>query len=313
MKIVFVGTGAFAVPTLEALAQSRHSILAVVTQPDRPAGRGQELTPSPVKEAALKFHLRIYQPERINAEHSVAQLRYLQPDVLLVCSYGQIVSKDVLEVPKVAALNVHGSLLPRHRGASPVQAAILHRDRETGVTVIWMDEGIDTGDILLAEKAMVRSTDTAQTLGERLSRMAPRVLLKALELLEEGKAPRIPQDPKLATYAPRLTKEDGRIDWSRPKEETEAQIRAMIPWPGAYTFVPDREGKKMLKIFRVIISLRARGKPGEVCRVDEHGILVAAGEKGGLLLREVQLEGKKRMAAKDFAHGFPIAPGMILG
>jgi methionyl-tRNA formyltransferase len=313
MKILFVGTGTFAVPTLEALAESRHSVLGVVTAPDRPVGRHQEPTPSPVKEAALKHHLRIYQPEQINAEHTVAQLRYLQPEVMVVCAYGQILGREVLALPKVAALNIHGSLLPRHRGASPIQAAILNRDRETGVTVIWMDEGIDTGDILLAEKAMIRSTDTAQTLGERLARLAPRVILRALDLLEEGKAPRIPQDPALATYARRLTKEDGRIDWARPKEEIEAHIRAMNPWPSAYTFVADREGKKMLKVFRVILSRRARGKPGEVCRVDEHGILVAAGSKGGLLLREVQMEGKKRMHAAEFARGFPIAPGTVLG
>ena len=317
MKIVFIGTAEFGVPALTALAASdEHSVTGVVTQPDRPAGRQQKLTACPVKEAAFRLHLKIFQPEEIKRDAVVKQIKYLQPDVIVVAAYGQILPKAILELPQYGCLNLHASILPKYRGASPIQSAILHREKETGVTIMWMDEGLDTGDILLIEKTPIKGDDTAETVHDRLSQIASHALLKAIDHLKGGKAPRTKQDKAGATYAKKLSKEDGKIDWSKTKRDVDAHIRAMTPWPSAYTWVPDgKDGTdhKMLKIFTTIFSRRATGKPGEVVSVDKHGVLVATGGTGGLLLREVQLEGKKRMHAAEFARGFNLAVGTVLG
>jgi methionyl-tRNA formyltransferase len=311
LRVVFVGTGEIGVPGYEALAASGHDVVGVVTQPDRPAGRGLELLASPVKRAALRHHHAIFQPEKINAEAALEQLRYLKPDVLVVCAYGQILRPAVLELPRLACLNLHASLLPRHRGASCIQAALRAGDRETGMTLMWMDRGLDTGDILLAESIRIGSEETAGELHDRLAGLGPALLLKGLKLLEAGQAPRIPQDPDRATYAPKLGKEDGRIDWALSQGEIDRHIRAMTPWPSAFTYLEAEGGRKMLKIFKTILSNRARGRPGEVLSVDSHGILVAAGE-GGLLLREVQVEGRARMPAEACARGLRLQPGAVL-
>lgn len=313
LKIVFIGTAGFGCPTLEALVkQEEHQLLGVVTQPDRPAGRQQKLTPCPIKELALKLHLRVFQPEDINRDSVIKQIKYLAPDVIVTAAYGQILSKSVLDLPQYGCLNLHASLLPKYRGAAPIQSAIMNQEKYTGVTVMWMDPGIDTGDILLAEKTAITDEDTAETVHDRLAQLAPKALLKALSLLQGGKAPRQKQDPLLANYAKKLTKEDGKIDWKKTNVELDAHIRAMTPWPSAYTWVPDGQDLKMLKIYKTIISQRTKGAAGEVIRVDKHGILVASGSKGGLLLREVQLEGKKRMHAAEFARGFNLAVGTKL-
>jgi methionyl-tRNA formyltransferase len=318
MKVVFIGTAEFGVPALTALAQSpEHSITGVVCQPDRPAGRQQKLTACPIKEAAFKLHLKIFQPEAIKRDSVVKQIQYLEPDVIVVAAYGQILPKAILDLPQLGCLNLHASLLPKYRGASPIQSAILHREKETGVTVMWMDEGLDTGDVLLMEKTSIKADDTAQTVHDRLSQIGAKALFKALDLIEAKKAPRIKQDDlePAPSYAKKLTKEDGRIDWAKSKRDIDAHIRAMTPWPSAYTWVPDGKDQKMLKIFTTIFSRRAKGKPGEVVAVDRHGVLVATGDTGGggLLLREVQLEGKKRLHAAEFARGFNLAVGTILG
>ena len=312
-----MGTADFGVPALLALAESKdHSITGVITQPDKPVGRQQKLTPSPIKEAAFKLHLKIFQPEGIKRESVVKQIQYLEPDVIVVAAYGQILPKAILALPQYGCLNLHASILPKYRGASPIQSAILNREKETGVTVMWMDEGLDTGDMLLVEKTPIRAADTAETVHDRLQKLGSSALLRALDQLKAGKAVRVPQDNAGATYAKKLTKEDGRIDWSKSKREIDAHIRAMTPWPSAYTWVPDGktgEDHKMLKIFTTIFSRRAKGKPGEVIEVDKHGVLVSTGGTGGLLLREVQLEGKKRMHAADFARGFNLTVGTVLG
>jgi methionyl-tRNA formyltransferase len=312
MRIIFVGTGEIGLPALHALTKSPdHHVLGVVTQPDRPVGRQLKLAASPIKEAAYKLHLKIYQPEKIGSATSVAQLTYLKPDLIVVAAYGQILTKDILNLPKYGCLNLHASLLPKYRGASPIHAAIAAGERQSGMTIMWMDEGLDTGDILLQESVTLRRHETAETLHDRLAKIGADALLKALPLVETGNAPRIKQDKSKATLTKKLSKEDGHINWDRPQFEIDSHIRAMTPWPSAYAWIPQEQDHKMLKIFTTIISRRAKGKPGEIVRVDKHGILVAA-KTGGLLLRDVQLEGKKRMHAAEFARGFNLPVGLVL-
>lgn len=311
MRIIFIGTGEIGLPALHALAKSpEHQLLAVVTQPDKPVGRQLKLAASPVKDAAFKLHLKIYQPDKIGSATSVAQLKYLKPDLIVVAAYGQILTKEILHLPKYGCLNIHASLLPKYRGASPIHAAIAAGERQSGVTIMWMDEGLDTGDILSQETVTIRRHETAQTLHDRLAKIGADALLKALPLIETGSAPRTKQDKNKATLTKKLKKEDGHINWDRPQIEIDAHIRAMTPWPSAYVWIPQESDHRMLKIFTTIISRRAKGKPGEVVRVDKHGILVAA-KVGGLLLREVQLEGKKRMHAAEFARGFNLPVGLV--
>jgi methionyl-tRNA formyltransferase len=313
MKIVFIGTAELGIPTLTVLAQSKeHAVLAVVTQPDRPVGRQQKLAASPVKDMAFKLHCKIFQPQDINATSVLEQIKYLKPDIIVVAAYGQILSKNLLKLPQLGCINLHASLLPKYRGAAPIQAAIRNQDSHTGMTIMWMDEGLDTGDILLQEKIRIRADDTAETLHERLSQLGASTLLEALSLIKSGKAPHLKQDTTQSSYVKKLKKEDGLIHWSKKQVEIDAHIRAMTPWPGAYTWAPEGSDLRMLKIYTTILSNRTKGKPGEVISVDKHGIKVAAGQ-GGLLLREVQLEGKKRMHAAEFARGFNLPVGAILG
>jgi len=312
MRIIFIGTGEIGVPALEALVKSpEHEVLAVVTQPDRPVGRQLKLAASPIKDLAFRLHLQIYQPEKIGSATSVAQLKYLRPDVIVVAAYGQILPQAVLELPRKGCLNVHASLLPKYRGASPIHAAIAAGEKESGVTIMYMDEGLDTGDILLQEPVVLRRRETTETLHDRLAKIGADALMKALTLVAENRAPRAKQENAKATLTKKLRKEDGHIKWDRSQREIDAHIRAMTPWPSAYAWIPQEKDQKMLKIFTTILSNRAKGKPGEILRVDKHGVLVAAG-KGGLLLREVQLEGKKRMHAAEFARGFNLPVGMVL-
>jgi len=312
MRILFIGTSEFGIPTLQTLVASPDfEIVGVITQPDQPAGRGLRQQPTPVAQEALKLRLKTFKPNSINARSTIEQIRFLNPEVIVVVSYGQILGKEILTLPSMGCLNIHASLLPRHRGPSPIQAAILAGDRYTGVSIIWMDEGIDTGPILLQKKALIRFSDTGKSLHDRLAKMAPELMLQALQLVRNNTAPKIPQDDNQATYTTLLKKSDGKIDWHQTQEQIDLHIRAMNPWPGAFTNLPVGKEVKRLKIFQTIISHRSRGKPGEILRVDKHGILVAAG-RGGLLLREVQLEGRKKMSAAELAHGLRIQPGILL-
>lgn len=314
MRIVFTGSGAIGLPALEFLARStEHDVVAVVTQPDRPAGRGRALRASPVKELALAYALPLLQPERIREPGAVEELAAFSPDLLLVVAYGQILPKAVLEIPKIACLNLHASLLPKHRGAAPIQAAILSGDPETGMTVMYMDEGLDTGDILLQEALPIRADDTGGSLHDRLAEQGARLLGKALGLLATGKAPRTPQEDAQATYAPKLTRASGRLDWSRSAVELERQVRAMQPWPGSHSPWPGPGGKmQTLKIFAADVVSGGAGSRGTILRADETGIVVAAGE-GALRLCEVQLEGRRRMGAGDFVRGTGDLTGLRLG
>ena len=296
MRVVFIGTGEIGLPTLHALQNSKeHELVAVITQPDKPAGRSQTLTAPPIKAALTDTQMSILQPPRI--KESIDQIRALTPDVIVVMAYGQILPREVLEAPKLACLNLHASLLPRWRGAAPIQAAIAAGDRETGITVMYMNEGLDTGDILLQHKIDISSRETGGSLHDRLGEIAPQATLESLRLLKTGDAPRTPQNNSLATIAPKLSREKGRIDWNEPAETIERKIRAFNPWPGAFTKIDDRN----LKVFSATIVDLA-GKPGEILKADRNDLVFATG-KGALSLNEVQLEGKRRMGAAEFLRG----------
>ena len=312
MRIVFAGTGEFGVPCLEALvASDDHFVLSVITQPDRPAGRAQKLLASPIKECALRHQLTVFQPEDVNSATSLSQIRYQKPDLMVVVAYGQILKKPILELPELGCWNVHGSLLPKYRGASPIAAAVRDLQKRTGVTIMQMNEGLDTGDILGKVATRIRLGETTGLLHDRLAKKAGPLLLYLLERAKKGKLKSARQNSQEASVAPRMKKEDGKIDWAKNPEEIDAHIRAMQPWPGAYAWVPDGTDQKMLKIFSVILSKRAKGKPGEIVEINSHGILVAA-KKGGVLLREVQLEGRKRMSAVEYSRGAGIVAGLQL-
>ncbi|KAF5408145.1 MAG: Methionyl-tRNA formyltransferase [Candidatus Udaeobacter sp.] len=296
MRIVFIGAGEIGVPTLQALLKSEHEVVGVVTQPDKPVGRSQLIEPPPIKNALSGTNIPVLQPARIKDRQAIEEIRALRPDVIVVMAYGQILPRGVLEIPEIGCLNLHASLLPRWRGAAPIQAAIAAGDREIGITVMYMDEGLDTGDILLQRTIDILPADTGGALHDRLAGVAPETLLESLDLLAKGKAPRTPQDNAVATYAPKLKREDGKIDWSDPADAIERKIRAFDPWPGAFMTV-STNGTRNLKIFSATI-IDLRGKPGKILR-SEAELVVAAGE-GALSLGEVQLEGKRRMSAMEF-------------
>jgi methionyl-tRNA formyltransferase len=296
MRIVFIGTGEIGVPTLKALLKSEREIVGIVTQPDKPVGRAQIIEPPPIKKALAGAKMPILQPGRIKERRAIEEIRALEPDVIVVAAYGQILPRDILEIPKSACLNLHASLLPRWRGAAPIQAAIAAGDTETGITVMYMDEGLDTGDIMLQCKTNISPTETGGLLHDRLANIAPKALLESLELLAQGNAPRTAQDHAIATYAPKLKREHGKIDWSESADAIERKIRAFNPWPGAFMTIDGRN----LKIFSASI-VDLGGVPGQILK--SHNEFIVAAGKGALLLSEVQLEGKRRMDALEFLRG----------
>jgi methionyl-tRNA formyltransferase len=301
MRILFIGTGGIGLPTLSALLESEHEVVGVVTQPDKPAGRDQRIEAPPIKKALAGTKMSILQPARIKDRESIEEIRALAPDVIVVMAYGQILPRNVLEIPSTACLNLHASLLPRHRGAAPIQAAIAAGDRETGITVMYMSQGLDTGDILLQRKIDILPNDTGGSLHDRLGQSAPEALLESLRMLASGSAPRIPQENALATYAPKLSREAGRIDWSEPAETIERKIRAFNPWPGAFMRITTKANElRTLKIFSAAI-VDLSGAPGEILGSEKE--LIIAADTGALSLLEVQLEGKRRMSATEFLRG----------
>ena len=313
MRIVYIGTGEIGLPALRWLLGSGHEVAAVFTQPDRPAGRKMELLASPIKRLALEHDIPVLQPAKMRAADAVAEVQACDADLAVVMAYGQILPKGVLEAPRIACINLHASILPRHRGAAPIQSAILSGDVETGITVMYMDEGLDTGDILLIRKLAIGRHETGGSLHDRLAAATPAALSEAVALLEAGNAPRIAQDNALATYAKKLGREDGEIQWGQSCEAAGLQIRAMNPWPGAFTRLPAKAGAaQKLKVFEAALNKRRGGLPGEVLRAEARGILVGCGS-GSVLLREVQMEGKRRMRAGEFLLGRQIAAGAILG
>lgn len=312
MRIVFFGAGDIGLPSLEALiGATGHHLVAVVTQPDKPVGRGQKLTPAPVKLRAVAAGIPALQPERIR--DAVAELGALRADVFVVVAYGQILPRAVLDAPAKACLNIHASLLPRHRGASPVQAAIREGDAETGVTIMWMDEGLDTGDVLLTEPVAVFSDDTGGTLHDRLAAVAPGCLMRALDFIAAGSAPRVPQDSSHATLTKKLERRHGHIAWTCSAEEIGRLVRAYDPWPGTFCLLPPSGGKTtQLKVQRARVAdgLEAGSAGGTVVAAEQR-LLVACG-RGVIELLEVQAEGRKRMSAGEFLRGHPLATGAVL-
>src|SRR5438876_5200091 len=296
MRIVFIGTGEIGVPTLRALLDSEHEVVALITQPDKRVGREQRIEPPPIKKEIAKTRIPILQPARIKDQKASEEIRDFDPDVIVVVAYGQILPRDVLEIPRLACLNLHASLLPRWRGAAPIQATIAAGDCGTGITVMYMDEGLDTGEILLQRSVEILPNDTGESLHDRLAQIAPEALLESLRLVAAENAPRIPQDNARATYAPKLKREHGLIDWSESAEAIERKIRAYNPWPGAFMKVDHQN----LKVFSAsVVDLNSQ--PGEVLRSDKD--LVVATGKDALSLAEVQLEGKRRMSAAEFLRG----------
>jgi methionyl-tRNA formyltransferase len=304
MRIVFIGTGAIGVPTLRMLQQSaEHELSGVVTQPDKPAGRDQRLRPPPIKAALTTTHVPILQPPRIKSADAISGIESLAPDLIVVMAYGQILPRAVLNLPRIACLNLHASLLPRWRGASPIQSAIAAGDRQTGITVMYMDEGLDTGDILLKREIEIGPADTGGSIHDRFAELAPAALTSALDLLASGKAPCERQDAALATFSNKLKRDDGYIDWTEPAEIIERKIRAFNPWPGAFTCVASGDrAPQQLKIFRAHLRPET-GRPGSILHADGE-IVISAGE-AALAIDEVQLAGKRRMRASEFVRGYP--------
>lgn len=317
MKIVFMGTPDFAVGALEALLAAGHEVAAVVTQPDRPKGRSGQLKYPPVKECALGHGIPVMQPKRIKTPEAVEELLKYPADVYVVAAFGQFLSQEILDIPRYGCLNIHASLLPKYRGASPIQHAIIDGERETGVTIQQMVLGIDCGDMLCSKKVEIEDTDTFRTLHDKLMVLGGEAVTETLALLEEGKLSPEKQRDELSSYAPLIEKQMGRIDFNKSAAELDRLIRGMDPWPSAYTFYRGRQ----LKLWRAVPVAAADAvreaagmpvTPGEITAVTKEYIEVAAGE-GGLRVYELQLEGKKRMSAHDFLLGIKIVPGELFG
>jgi len=309
-RIIFFGTPDFAVPTLKGLVENGHLVLVVVTQPDRPKGRGRKLMPPAVKEAALALGLRVMQPEKASDPAFCSRIAALSPDLLVVVAFGQILKKNLLEIPGWGALNIHASLLPRYRGAAPIQWAVLNNEPRTGLSAMWMDEGLDTGPVLYQEGVPIPGNETAGELHDRLSEMAGGFILKVLEKWAKGKLSIKAQDDSLASYAPKIDRDMALIHWGGPAAAIHGQIRAFDPWPGARTTLAG----KQLKVFSSrMVPGDVRGeKPGRVVKTSAAGIVVETGD-GLIEIGSLQLAGKKRLPAGDFLRGVPLEEGTILG
>jgi methionyl-tRNA formyltransferase len=305
MELIFLGTPSFAVPTLERIVGAGHRVLAVFTQPDRPKGRGGQLNQSPVKEAALRMGLPVHQPERIKHASAVEQLKHMTPDAMVVVGYGQIIPQTIIDIPRLGIINVHASLLPKYRGAAPIQWAIANGETRTGVTTMRIDAGLDTGDMLLKWETEVGPEEDALDLGRRLSTAGAQLLV---ETLRDSPTP-VKQDPVEATYAPILKKEDGLIDWSWPASRIFNRIRGLLPWPGAYSFFRGQ----MFHIWKARVSSDSpSSEPGQMLPQKKR-LLIAGGEATAIEAMEVQLEGKKRMSAEAFLNGQHLEDNEKLG
>jgi methionyl-tRNA formyltransferase len=311
LRIIFMGTPELARASLQALLARRDfQVLGVVTQPDRPKGRDLKLTASPVKELALRTTLPVFQPERARNESFIEELRKFKPDLIVVAAFGQILPQSILDLPRFGCINVHTSLLPKYRGAAPIQWAILNDEAETGVTIMKMDAGMDTGAILRQEKTPIRESDNAQTLHDRLATIGSELLVRTIPDYAVGKIPPRPQPAEGVSYAPKIKKQDGQIDWSQPARAIWNRVRGLVPWPGSYTHVPAEPKPYLLKIWEAEV-VRATGSPGEILSVDKSGIVVGCGQNA-LRIRQLQLEGGKRLNAEQFVAGHPLQSGQVL-
>ncbi|MBI5417167.1 methionyl-tRNA formyltransferase [Candidatus Poribacteria bacterium] len=309
MNLIFMGTSNFAVPGLEKIFVSgKYNILKVITSSDSQKGRGLKLTYSPVKNKALSLGLPILQPEKISDPIFLDEIKNLNPDLGIVISFGKILHKSFLEIPVLGCINIHGSLLPKYRGAGPIQWTIINGEKKTGVTSMFMDEGIDTGDIIFQDEIEISPSDTAETLHDKLALMGSDLLLKTLASIESGSCKRIAQDNALSSYARIIIKKDGEIMWNKKNEEIINLIRGLTPWPGTYTWFEN----KMIKIWEADLSLvqeKNQSIPGEILKIEKNQGIIVATQDGSLLIKTVQPENKKRMPAYDFVLGHKIIPG----
>lgn len=305
MRIIFFGTPEFAVPSLKALLKSDDEIVAVVTQTDKGAGRGRKIHYSPIKEVAMKSGIKILQPENLKDRDFIDEFSSLRPDMIIVVAYGRILPPQILNMVPFGCINVHASLLPKYRGAAPIQWAIINGEKETGITTMFMDEGIDTGDILLQEKVIISDEDNSETLSEKLSHLGASLLLKTILGLKEGSIKPVPQEG-VATYAPPLKKEDGKINWSKSAEEIFNLIRGLYPWPCAYCYLNDER----IKLIRAK-ALDGSGFPGRIERAKKGELVIGTG-RGLISLEELQPEGKRRMSVESFLHGRKLKEGIYI-
>ena len=308
MKLVFMGTPDFAVPCLEELIKAGHEIVGVFTQPDKPVGRKRVMTPPPVKVCAEKNGITVYQPDSVRTEESLSLMKELNPDCVVVVAYGKIIPSEMLKLPKFGFVNVHGSLLPKYRGAAPIQWSIIDGEKKTGVTTMQMDDGIDTGDMLEVSETEIGENETAGELFDRLAEMGGKLIVSTLSKLEKGELTPIPQDHEKSNYAKIISKEMALIDFNMSAENVFNLIRGFNPWPIAYTII----GDKRLKVFAAEKIGSVNGKAGEVLSSDGT-LTVAFGDGNGLRFTDVQLEGSKRMSATEMLKGRPIEKGTILG
>ena len=311
-KIVFMGTPAFAVPSLEMLLQEGYEVDAVVTQPDRPVGRKRVLTPTAVKAAALQHNLTVWQPEKLRVSSTIEDIRALQPDLIVTAAYGQILPKSVLDIPRLGCINVHGSLLPKYRGGAPIQRSIMNGEPVTGVTIMYMAEGMDTGDMISRVEVPITDADNAGTMFEKLSAAGSDLLRRTLPELIAGHAEAVPQNNDEATYAPNLKREDEQIDWTRPAQDLFNQVRGLVPFSGAFTMWNGEVFKVWACEAPADASSNAGGRePGTVLTADARGIEVQTGA-GTLRLTEVQPAGKKAMPAAEFVRSGKLSQGTVL-
>lgn len=307
-KILFMGTPGFSVPSLEALHAAGHDLVLVVTQPDRPKGRGRKLEPPPVKKAAERLGLAVIQPDTLRDEKVLHVLRSTEADFFIVVAFGHLLRESVLNMPKRACINVHASLLPKYRGPAPIQWAVINGDRETGITTMLMDKGLDTGDMLMTAREVIAADDTAGSLHDRLAQRGAELLVRTLEAFADGTIRRSPQDHTRATYAPLLKKTDGLIDWKKPAVQIEPFIRGMCPWPGAFTFWKNMR----LKIFRSeVAAISTAAAPGTVLDGGSEQLTVATGDHA-LRILEIQSAAGSRLPTAEFLRGCRIAPGDVL-
>lgn len=308
IKIIYMGTPDFAVPALNSLCKNGYEIALVVTRPDRPKGRGRKIVHTPVKEAAIRLGCKVFQPESVKSAEFADTIASLEPDILVVTAFGHILPQNILLIPRLGTINIHASLLPEYRGPAPIQWAIINREKETGVTTMLLDKGIDTGDILLKVKTEITQDDTSGTLHDRLAYLGADLLIKTLKTMESVGIRPVPQNISIASYAPAFKKNDGRINWEKPAENIEAFVRGMSPWPGAFTFHKD----KRLKIFKVKTdSAHVDEKPGTIIKGFPDELSVATG-KGTVCIMEIQGASGKRLVIKNFLQGNRILPGTVL-
>jgi len=313
LRIIFMGTADLACASLRALCrETSFQVITVVSQPDKPKGRDMKLQPTPVKELALAEGLPVLQPRRARDEEFIAQLRALQPDLIVVAAYGQILPQTLLDIPRLGCLNVHTSLLPKYRGAAPIQWAILDGESETGVTIMKMDAGLDTGPMVSTTRTAITPEDNAQTLHDRLAALGGELLVETIPDYAAGKIVPTPQPAEGATYARKISKEDGLIDWSQPARALWNRVRGFTPWPGAYTHLNSDGAPRLLKIWLAEVVPNRSGAPGEILHADKNGVVIACGEQA-LRVTQLQREGGRRMTAQEFLAGHPLKVGLRLG